>query len=212
MPLREAALLGCAIPTGVGAVLNTAQVQPGSSVAVFGLGGVGMSAVLASSLVPDTTFIAIDIVDRKLELARQLGAAHLVNALRENPVEAVVEITGGQGADYAIEAAGTRQTMEAAFESVRRGGGLCVLAGNLPYGGRINIDPFDLICGKRIVGTWGGDSEPDRDIPTYVDLYLNGKLRLEPLITHEHALQDINLTLDAIDAGEIGRGVINLNL
>ena len=181
MPLREGALLGCAIPTGAGIVMNTARVQPGSSLAVFGVGGIGLSAVLAADLMNVTTIIAVDLFDHKLELAREVGATHLVNARQRDPLAAVEQITEGRGVDCAIEAAGRQETMEAAFQVVRDGSDLCILAGNLPHGERISLDPFDLIKGKRIIGTWGGETQPDRDIPIYLDLYLAGKLKLDPL-------------------------------
>ena len=210
MPLREAALLGCAIPTGAGIVLNTARVRPGSSVVIFGVGGIGLSAVLAADLINATTIIGVDVFDHKLEQARQVGATHLINARRQDPLEAIIEITGGRGVDYAIEAAGLRETMETAFQSVRDKGGLCVLAGNLPHGERISLNPFDLIKGKRIIGTWGGESQPDRDVPLYVDLYLAGKLRLDMLITHDYRLKDINQAFDDLEQGKVGRALINM--
>jgi S-(hydroxymethyl)glutathione dehydrogenase/alcohol dehydrogenase len=210
MPLREAALLGCAIPTGAGIILNTARVRPGSSVAVFGVGGIGLSAVLAADLVHATTVIVVDVFDHKLEQARRVGATHLINARQQDPLVTILEITEGRGVDYAIEAAGKRETMETAFQVVRDNGGLCVLAGNLPHGERIGLDPFDLIKGKRIIGTWGGETQPDRDIPLYVDLYLSGKLRLDGLITHTYSLDDIDQALDDLEHGKVGRALIDM--
>jgi S-(hydroxymethyl)glutathione dehydrogenase/alcohol dehydrogenase len=210
MPLREASLLGCAIPTGAGIVMNTAKVQSGSSIAVFGVGGIGLSAILAADLMQATTIIAVDIFEHKLEQARQVGATHLINARQQDPLVTILEITQGRGLDYAIEAAGQRETMETAFQAVHDNGGLCVLAGNLPYGEPISINPFDLIKGKRLIGTWGGESQPDRDIPLYVDLYLAGKLRLEPLITREYKLEDINDAFAALERGEVGRALVTL--
>ena len=210
MPLREAALLGCAIPTGAGIVLNTAKVQPGTSVAVFGVGGIGLSAILAASLMSATRIIGIDIFDHKLEQARAAGATDVINSQNENPVAALHALTGGVGVDYAIEAAGKRATMEAAFRAVRPNGGLCVLAGNLPQGEEIAINPFDLIRGKQIVGTWGGESNPDRDIPRFVRLYLAAKLNLEALITHEYSLPDINAALDDLGQGRLGRALVSM--
>ena len=210
MPLREAALLGCAIPTGAGIILNTAKVRPGGSVAVFGVGGIGLSAVLAADLVHATTVIAVDVFDHKLEQARRVGATHLINARQQDPLATIQEITGGRGVDYAIEAAGRRETMETAFQAVRDNGGLCVLAGNLPHGERILLDPFDLIKGKRIIGTWGGESQPDRDIPLYIDLYLAGKLKLDMLITHEYRLEYINRAFDDLEQGRVGRALIEM--
>jgi S-(hydroxymethyl)glutathione dehydrogenase/alcohol dehydrogenase len=212
MPLREAALLGCAIPTGAGIILNTARVQPGSSVAVFGVGGIGLSAVLAADLVHATTIIAVDVFDHKLEHARQVGATHLINARQQDPLATILEITGGRGVDYAVEAAGRPETMETAFRAVRDNGGLCVLAGNLPHGERISLDPMDLIRGKRIVGTWGGETQPDCDILIYVNLYLSGKLQLDGLITHECRLEDVNQALDDLGHGKVGRALIDMAL
>ncbi len=211
MPLREAALLGCAVPTGAGIVLNTAEVRPGSSVAVFGVGGIGLSAVLAANLMNATVIIAVDVFDHKLEQARRVGATHLINARQQEPLGTLLEITGGRGVDYAIEAAGLRETMETAFQAVRDNGGLCVLAGNLPQGERVSLNPFNLIRGKRIIGTWGGESQPDRDIPMYVDLYLSGKLKLDGLVTHTYSLLDINQALEDLENGKVGRALIDMD-
>ena len=208
MPLREAALLGCAIPTGAGIILNTARVRPGSSVAVFGVGGIGLSAVLAADLVHATTIIAVDVFDHKLEQARKVGATHLINTRQQDPLEAILEITGRRGVDYAIEAAGQRETMETAFKAVRDNGGLCVLAGNLPHGERVSLDPMDLIKGKRIIGTWGGETNPDRDIPLYVELYSSGKLKLDKLVTHIFSSENINEAFDLLERGEMGRSLV----
>ncbi len=208
LPLQEAALLGCAIPTGAGLVLNTLRAQPGSSIAVFGVGGIGLSAVLAAALVNANPLIAIDVLDHKLEQARALGATHTINARHGDAHQALMEITGGKGVDFAIEAAGLKQTMEAAMASVRAPGGLAVLAGNLPAGERISLDPFDLIKGKRIVGTWGGESDPDRDIPRFAALHQAGKLPLDKLITHTYTLEDINQALEDLEAGRVGRAMI----
>jgi S-(hydroxymethyl)glutathione dehydrogenase/alcohol dehydrogenase len=211
MPLREAALFGCAVLTGVGAVLRTAMVNAGASVAIFGAGGVGLSAVVGARIARAGSIIVVDLFDHKLEQARRLGASHLINAQREQPLEVIREITGGCGADYAIEAAGRQESMESAFAAVREGGGLCVLAGNLAHGGRINIDPFALIRGRRILGTWGGESRPDDDIPRYSDLYLSGELQVSELITHEYRLEEINQALDDLEDGKLGRALLALH-
>ena len=212
MPLCEASLLGCAVPTGAGIVMNTAQVRSGSSVAVFGVGGIGLSAIMASSLMNATMIIAIDVFEHKLEQARQLGATHQINAHQQDPLATILEITGGRGVDYAIEAAGRHEAMESAFQAVHDDGGLCVLAGNLPHDERISLDPFDLIKGKRIVGSWGGETQPDRDIPKFVDLYLSGQLKLDQLITNSYTLDDINKALEDFENGRIGRALIDMSL
>jgi len=211
-PLREAALLGCAIPTGAGIIFNTAKVKSGESVAIFGLGGVGLSALLAANLVNAKPIIAIDISDQKLHLARQFGATHLINFQEQNPLPAILNITGGKGVDYAIEAAGQRAAMETAFQSVREKGGVCILAGNLPKGELMTLNPFEFIRGKRIVGTWGGDAQPDRDIPFYVDLFLAGKMPIHKMITKVYSLKDINKALADLDEGKTIRPLIDLRL
>lgn len=210
MPLREAALLGCAIPTGAGIIVNTMDTQPGQTVAIFGVGGIGMSAVLAAAMRKAAMIITVDVIDTKLQQARRLGATHTINAHSEDPVQAIAGLTDGKGVDYAVESAGRLETMEQAFRSVRDGGGLCVLAGNLPHGEKIALDPYDLIRGKRIVGTWGGETRPDTDIPRYADAFLAGEMKLDLLITHTYPLQDINQALDDLELGKIGRALIDM--
>jgi S-(hydroxymethyl)glutathione dehydrogenase/alcohol dehydrogenase len=210
MPLREAALLGCAVPTGAGMVLNAAKVKPASSVVVFGVGGIGLSALLAARTLAAAPLIAVDVVEAKLAEALRLGATHAVNSLQRDPLVAIHDWTGGKGVDYAIECAGRRETMETAFRSVRNQGGLCVLAGNLPHGERIGIDPFDLIRGKQLVGTWGGETRPDEDLPRYAEWFLQGRLPLAELITHEYSLEEINTALAEMEQGRVSRALIRM--
>jgi S-(hydroxymethyl)glutathione dehydrogenase/alcohol dehydrogenase len=211
MPFREAGLLGCAVPTGVGTVLNSAQLKPGNSLAVFGMGGVGLSAIMGGQLALAEPIIAVDIDREKLALARRLGATHTVNVREVDPLAAVLDLTGGRGVDCAVEAVGKPETMETAFRAVRNQGGLCVLVGNLPHGGHMKIDPFDLIRGKRIIGTWGGETSPDRDIPRYAELYCAGKLKLDLLVSTEYALEEINQAIDDLEQGTLGRPLIALD-
>ena len=222
MPLKEAALLGCAIPTGAGIIKNTAKLKPGQSLVVFGCGGIGLSAILMAGQQNSdqeknnrdnkaSIIIAIDVIEDKLSLARQIGATHTINAHARDPLKAVMEVTSGQGADYAIEAAGTKKTMETAFRSVRDKGGVCILAGNLPQGTTIAIDPFGLIKGKRIVGTWGGETDPDRDIPLYVNSFLSGIINLRSLITLSHPLTNINEAIKKTESGQVGRCLIEMS-
>ncbi len=208
LPWAVAALLGCAVPTGAGAVLNTAAVEPGSRVAVFGVGGVGAAAVMAARMAGAAEVIAVDIQPAKLEAALALGATHTVNAAAEDPLERLRGQAGG--VDVAIECAGRQETMQTAFAAVRERGGLCVLAGNLPHGGRLSIDPFDLIRGRRLVGCWGGDTQPDRDLPRYAAAYLGGRLPLDKLATRVYALEAVNDALDDLEAGVVGRPLIAL--
>ena len=212
MPLKEAALLGCAIPTGAGIVLNSTGLRPGDTIAIFGVGGIGASAVIAADVMAAGKIIAIDIFDHKLEHALSIGATHTINSRKQDCLSEISIITGGIGVDYAIESAGKRETMEMAFRAVRDHGGLCVLAGNLPLGEKISIDPFDLIKGKRIIGTWGGETKPDRDIPLYVDLYMKGRLKLENMGTHCYRLDDINIAIQDLKSGTVGRALIDMDL
>jgi S-(hydroxymethyl)glutathione dehydrogenase/alcohol dehydrogenase len=210
MPLREAALLGCAVPTGAGIVLNVARVAAGESVAVFGAGGIGTAAIMAARLAGAAPLIAVDVVARKLVEAHALGATHTVDASAEDPARAIAALTGGRGVDHAIECAGRRASMEAAVEATREGGGLCVLAGNLAHGERITIDPWALIRGRRVVGTWGGGTDPARDIPRWAEAHLAGTLDLGRLVTHEYRLAAVARALDDLEAGRVGRVLLDL--
>jgi S-(hydroxymethyl)glutathione dehydrogenase / alcohol dehydrogenase len=208
--LRELPLLGCAIPTGAGIAINTAKVQPESTVAIFGVGGIGLSAIIGCNLQKAKTIIAIDVFDHKLELAMKVGATHKLNGNNVDVLATILEITNQKGVDFSIEASGKAKIMETAFQSVSNSGGLCVIAGNLPEGERISLDPFDLIKGKKIVGTWGGGTHPDKDITMYADLLRTGNLELDPLITNVYSLSEINMALDDLNAGKLGRGLIKL--
>lgn len=210
LPLRQAALLGCAIPTGAGIVFNMMAVDANSSIAVFGVGGIGLSALMAARARGARCIIAIDVVDRKLDEARALGAHHAIDASSTDVLSTIMSLTDGRGVDFCIEAAGRTATMEIAFESVRAGGGLCVVAGNLPHGQRISLDPMDLIRGKQLQGTWGGQTQPDRDIPRYAQLSVDGLLPLERLISHEYSLGHINLALADLESGKVNRALVDM--
>ncbi|MCH9627853.1 MAG: Aryl-alcohol dehydrogenase [Chlamydiales bacterium] len=208
MPLREAALLGCAIPTGAGVVKNEMKLHEGNSFAVFGSGGVGLSALLAAKGAKAHPIIAVDVSESKLARACACGATHTINAKERDPIAAIFEMTEGAGVDFVFESAGRRDAMEKAFGSLKAPNGLCVLAGNLPKGEQISIDPFELIRGKRIIGTWGGKSAIDQDVAHYVDLFLNKRIDLSQLITHEVPLDQINHLVDELQAGKVGRGLV----
>jgi S-(hydroxymethyl)glutathione dehydrogenase / alcohol dehydrogenase len=210
MPLKLAALLGCAIPTGAGAVFNTSGLKRGDSFAIFGAGGIGLCAVMAAAAIGAEPIIAVDIIPEKLAKALKLGATHTLDASAGDPVTAVRNLTAGKGVCVSFECAGRVGAMEAAFESVTTGGGLCIIAGNPPHGQTMRINPFSLIVGKRITGTWGGESYPDTDIPRYVDMYINGRLALQELATEEYALDEIDLALDALEGGHVVRAIIRM--
>jgi len=211
MPLKLAALLGCAIPTGAGVVFNTSGLKRGDSFAVFGVGGIGLCAVMAAAVVGAAPIIAVDVIPEKLAKARELGATHTLDATGGDPVAAVRNLTGGKGVSVSFECAGRVAAMEAAFESVTSGGGLCIIAGNPPHDHTMRINPFSLIGGKRIMGTWGGESRPDTDIPRYVDMFVNGRLTLESLATEEYPLDEVDRALDALEAGRVVRAMIRMN-
>ncbi|MFC2049429.1 zinc-binding dehydrogenase [Chlamydiota bacterium] len=210
MPLKEAALLGCALPTGAGVVKHEMGLKAGDGFAVFGAGGVGLSALMAAKHAGASPIIAVDVQESKLHAATKMGATHVVNAHHQDPAAAILAITGGKGVDYVFESAGKREAMEKAFCSLKAPG-LCVLAGNLPKGEQISIDPFDLIRGKRIVGTWGGRSQIDTDVTAYANLYLSGAFDLASLITHVAPLSDINTLLTELEAGRVGRALLDLS-
>lgn len=211
VPLDVAVLFGCAVPTGAGIVTNDIKPAQDSSIAVFGLGGIGMSALMATMLFKCSKVIAVDVSAEKLELALSFGATHVVNAKLTDATAEIRRLTGGLGVDYAIEASGQTSVIEQAFESVRRGGGLCVFASHPEHGRRISIDPYELICGKQIRGSWGGSSNPDRDIPMFASLYLQGRLPLEKLLTKRYALDEINEALDDLEHHRVGRPLIEID-
>lgn len=203
IPAIIAALLGCAIPTGCGIVDKTLAVKRGSTLAVFGVGGVGGSAILGAKLSGCRKIIAVDISRDKLQFAKFLGATHTVDFRTRKASSTILS-----DLDYAIEASGVKEAMEAAFESLYDQGKL-VIAGNLKKGEKISITPFDLIKGKRILGTWGGEAKPDEDIPYYAKQYLMGKLPIEKLVTRKFRLEQINDALELMGKNKVlGRTVI----
>lgn len=203
-PLDLASLMGCAVPTGSGIVFNNLKPSPGRSLAVWGTGGIGLAAIMAAKALGCHPIIAVDIQPQKLEMAKGCGATEVVLAT-ENPVAKILNLTGGMGVDYGIECAGKVETMEMGFAATKRGGGKFVIAGNLEQGKKISLDPFDLICGKEIVGTWGGETQPDRDMPTYMNLVLNKKLPIQKLISHRLPLAKINEAITLMDSKMSGR-------
>lgn len=208
MPLDLAALLGCAVATGMGAITNDAKLKKNDSVVVFGAGGIGLSVVQAASINNASKILAVDINDAKLERAKDLGATHLINAAKCDVVETVKKITDNKGVDFAIESAGLSITMEQAFQTVKISGGKAILIGNLSHKQKISIDPFALICGKQIVGSWGGGTDPDKDFPYYVNLFLTGKLQLDKMLTHRFNVNEINEAFVKLENGEVGRAII----
>ena len=210
LPFDAAALLGCAIPTGVGTVFNTAQVRPGQSVAVFGTGGIGAWAVAGAVLSGASPVIAVDVLADKLSLARSLGATHTIQSGNEAVLESIQKICPG-GVDVAIEASGRPEVMQQAVEAIRSQGGIAVIAGNARFGESWPLDPRQLNQGKRILGTWGGDNLPERDFPRYQRLIRDGRMNCTPFLHQRYALAEINQALDDLAAGRAARPLIALN-
>ncbi len=208
VPLDVAVLFGCALLTGAGMVLNELRPQPASTLVVFGLGGIGLSAIMASRVLECARVVAVDVSAAKLAAARMFGATHTIDATTVDPVSAIRDLTDGIGADYAVEAGGTTQTILQAFAAVRKGGGQCLFASHPEAGSKICLDPHDLISGKRIAGSWGGASQPDRDIPRLAELYRRGDLPLERLLTRRYCLDDVNTALDDLEQRKVFRPLL----
>jgi alcohol dehydrogenase len=207
LPLTEAALFGCAVLTGVGAVVNTAQVRAGSSVAVVGLGGVGLASVLGAAAAGARQVIAADLSDEKLALAKTLGATHVFNAGAADVVEQIREASHG-GVDFAIEMAGSTRAFDLAYKITRRGG-TTVTAGLPPPTATWPMPPVNLVAEERTIkGSYIGTCVPLRDIPRYVALYRGGRLPVNKLMTGTLALEDINRGFDLLHEGKAVRQVI----
>jgi S-(hydroxymethyl)glutathione dehydrogenase/alcohol dehydrogenase len=211
IPLDVGVLFGCAIPTGCGIVMNDINPKKNSTIAIFGLGGIGLSALMATKLYNCKQIIAIDIEDKKLDLARDFGATHTINASNEDVLSQIKFLTNENGVDYCVEATGLAKMIEVAFKSVKNNGGLCVFASHPQKGDLISIDPFDLISGKQIKGSWGGSCYPDKDLPKFFDLYKSGKLPLEKLIEKQYSLEQINLALDDLENRLVTRPIIKID-
>lgn len=211
IPLDVAALFGCAVLTGAGAVINTAKVTVGASVAIFGLGGVGLSAVIGARAAGAYPIIAIDLVDEKLEIALRLGASHVVNASKDDPVDAIRNITKN-GVQYAFESVGNEKVLEQAWKSTARGG--TTVAIGLPHPSkRLSISPVTLVAEERTLkGSYMGSTVPKRDLPRFIALYKAGVFPVDLLVSRTLRLNGINAALDALANGEVARQVIRFDL
>lgn len=207
MPMKAAALIGCAVMTGVGAVLNTAKVEPGATVAVFATGGVGLSVVQGAVLANASKIIAVDLLDNKLDYARTVGATHAVNSSKQDALEAIREITDGEGVDYAFDAIGDSRVSRLCYDAVRAGG-TAVIVGMAPTGSEFSIPATIAGAEKTVKGCFYGSSRPAVDFPRLVDFYLRGALQLDQMITRSYTLDEINDAFDAMGRGENARGVI----
>ena len=208
VPFGQAALLGCGVATGVGAAINTARVQAGSTVAVFGCGVVSLNCIQGAAIAGATTIIAVDLRDNKLEMGREFGATHTVNAAEDDPFACIKELTGGEGVHYAFEAIGL---VEAPFvQSVlcTRKRGVTVWVGHAPDNTPVTIDARDLMMEKTIIGSMYGTSRPQIEFPKLVSLYKVGKLKLDELVSKTMDVSDANAAFDALAKGEVARSVL----
>lgn len=208
IPLEKAALLGCGVITGVGAVFNCARVKPGSSVAVFGAGGVGLNVVQGAAIAGAERIIAVDLLDGKLELARTFGATHTVNGSRGDAVEQVRGLTGGRGVDYAFEVVGLPKTVRQAYDSLAKRG-MAVVVGVAPATAEVPVPLLPMVFEERVLaGSIYGSAVPRIDIPKLIDLYRAGKLKLDELLTRTYPLEQINAAYEALERGEVARSVV----
>ncbi|WP_321528673.1 S-(hydroxymethyl)glutathione dehydrogenase/class III alcohol dehydrogenase [Sedimenticola selenatireducens] len=208
-PLDKICLLGCGVTTGIGAVLNTAKVEPGSSVAVFGLGGIGLSCIQGAVMAKAGRIIAVDINPNKWEIAKALGATDFVNpkTLSGSVTEAIVEMTNG-GVDYSFECIGNVHVMREALECCHNGWGVSTIIGVAGAGQEISTRPFQLVTGRTWKGTAFGGVKGRTELPGYVNRYMNGEIELDRMVTHTMPLEDINRAFDLMHSGESIRSVI----
>jgi S-(hydroxymethyl)glutathione dehydrogenase/alcohol dehydrogenase len=206
MPLDRAALIGCGVTTGVGAVIHTAKVEPGSTVAVIGCGGVGLSCINGAAIAGASRVIAVDMVASKLDLARKFGATDVVNAAEADAINEVKALTGG-GVHYSFEAIGLKATAEQAFGMLRNGGTATVI-GMIPPGDMVSLHGPEFLFEKKIQGSMMGSNRFRVDMPRFVDLYLQGKLHLDDLVSSRIRLEDVNDAMAQLETGEIARNVI----
>jgi len=208
IPLDKAALVGCAVMTGVGAAINTAQVRPGSSVAVIGAGGVGLNIMQGAQLAGAAVIIAIDLNPSKLERATTFGATHVINPSQIDPFEAIRQLTGGVGVDYSFEAVGLPGTMRQCWEMARPGGTV-VMVGIAPEGSKLTLPATRVVREeRRLMGSFYGSARPHVDMPMILDLYIAGKIKLDELATHRFSLEEINHAVQALESGEAVRPII----
>lgn len=207
-PFDKACYVGCGVTTGVGAVTNTAKVQAGDNVAVFGLGGIGLNVIQGAKMVGADKIIGVDINDEKAEWGRRFGMTHFINPKNVDDVVAeIVKLTDG-GADYSFDATGNTDVMRQALECCHRGWGESIIIGVAEAGKEISTRPFQLVTGRVWKGTAFGGARGRTDTPKIVDWYMDGKIEIDPMITHTMPLDDINNAFDLMHAGESIRSVV----
>ncbi len=208
-PFDKICYIGCGVTTGVGAVINTAKVEPGSNVVVFGLGGIGLNVIQGAKLVGANMIVGVDLNPKRKAIAEKFGMTHFVNPkeVEGDLVPYLVDLTNG-GADYSFECIGNVEVMRAALECAHKGWGESIIIGVAPAGAEISTRPFQLVTGRSWRGTAFGGASGRTDVPKIVDWYMDGKINIDDLITHTMPLDDINNAFDLMHAGESIRSVV----
>jgi S-(hydroxymethyl)glutathione dehydrogenase / alcohol dehydrogenase len=207
LPFDTAVLFGCALPTGAGMVLNELKPARNQSVIVLGLGGIGLATLISLKALGVCSIIAIDISEDKLKLAKQLGATHTFNSMNKDFRRDVFDLTNG-GADMCVESGGRVATIELGFSLIRKKGGQLLFASHPPEGEMIRLSPHDLISGKKIAGSWGGATQPDKDVMSMFNLFQSAKIPLDMLLTKRYRLKDINKALSDLESGRVFRPLV----
>jgi S-(hydroxymethyl)glutathione dehydrogenase / alcohol dehydrogenase len=207
-PLDKVCLIGCGVTTGVGAALWTAKVKENSTCAVFGCGFVGLNAIQGCRLAGAKRIIAVDLSQGRLQSAKDFGATDVVNAGDGNPTQAVLDLTGGAGVDYSFEATGNTTVMRQAFESCRMGGGRCTIIGVASAGAELSLVPRFLITGRHLTGTAFGGAKSRTRVPQLVDWYMEGKLKVDDLVSRTMALEQINTAFEYMERAEGVRSIV----
>ena len=210
IPLDVASLLGCAVTTGLGIVFNDASLTPGQSIAVFGAGGVGLNVIQGAVLVNAYPIVAIDLQDEKLDRARSFGATHVFNAAQKDIEEVLKGLSDEKGFDVVVDAVGNASVIEQAYRVVSNSGKL-ILAGVVDHKTQVKLDSFPLHFGRKLIGSHGGNTKPDVDIPRYTLLYKLGRLKLDEQITHRYSLDEINQALNHLRQHESGKCLIKMH-
>ncbi|MGI9436658.1 MAG: zinc-binding dehydrogenase, partial [Geminicoccaceae bacterium] len=208
-PFESICYIGCGVTTGIGAVINTAKVEPGSNVVIFGLGGIGLNVIQGARLAGANMIVGVDLNPKRKTIAEKFGMTHFVNPkeLEGDLVPYLVDLTKG-GADYSFECIGNVEVMRQALECAHKGWGESIIIGVAPAGAEISTRPFQLVTGRSWRGTAFGGARGRTDVPKIVDWYMDGKINIDDLITHTMPLDDINKGFDLMHAGESIRSVV----
>lgn len=207
VPLEKACLVGCGVMTGVGAAINTAKVQPGTNCVVIGCGGVGLNTIQGCALAGAATIIGVDLMDSKLEYAKQFGATHTINPGKQDLVKTVRSLTEGRGADYAFEVIGLGKTIEQAYACSRQGG-TTIVVGAPSREDTVTIPASSLLTEKILKGSVYGSCHPHVDMPRLIDLYMKKKLKIDELVSRTYSLDEVNIAMTALEKGEVARSVV----